>query len=685
MFANLLRWLGLRRAESSSGKPRIDASDLSAIPGMVESGQIEEAERRLQALLANDPDNVDALHYLGLVCLQLGRHAEAVRHITAAVMRAPELAFLRANLAEALRAAGDMTGAESAAREALRLDPDQVEAEFNLAMVLTQQRRFAEAQKHGLHLLTIRPDWPEGLTLAANLHIELDERGKAQELLDRAHALRPDDAAILVLALRNRAWICDWEGEAQLDASSNENLPAYRDSIPVSAGYREFLNMLKRWAAAPRDREFLSLNPFVAYEYPVEQHLRNAVTQAYADNVLDKVKGEVIAIKNLASPRSSGCLRIGYVSADFHRHPTMHLMRGFFALHDRKRFEIFAYSMGEDDGSDYRRDAIAGVDYFIDIRGESPIESAKRIRGDGIDILVDLKGFTHEARPEIFALRPAPLRVAWLGYPASTGRGINDYVIVDPIVALPEHQSHFGEHLAWMPHSYQVNDRKQPIAVETPTRADLRLPETGFVFACFNHLYKIDPKMFSVWMRILGKVEGSVLWLYESNAIARANLERAAARRGIDPARLVFGGTLAKPQHLARLRQADLVLDTLWINAHTGASDALWAGVPVLTCPQDAFASRVAASLVTAAGLPQLVCRDLQAYEEAAVRLASNRTELNVMRAHLAREQQDLPLFDTPRFVRNLERAFETMWARYMAGEAPQAFAVVDPVDVDPR
>ena len=359
----------------------------------------------------------------------------------------------------------------------------------------------------------------------------------------------------------------------------------------------------------------------------------------------------------------------------------MHLMRSFFALHDRRRFEVFAYSIGEDDGSEYRREAIASVDHFIDIRGDTAHQSAEHIASDGIDILVDLKGYTHEARPLIFALRPAPIRVAWLGYPATTGRGINDYIIVDRVVAPPEHQSHFGEQLVWMPHSYQVNDHHQIIASDTPARSDLGLPSTGFIFACFNHAYKIEPQMFAVWMRILCRTPGSVLWLYESNTSARANLERAASDRGVDPARLVFGGTLDKPRHLARLRQADLLLDTLWINAHTGASDALWAGVPVLTCPQDSFPSRVAASLVCAVGLPQLACADLQSYEETAVRLASNPRELTALRRHLDSEPAKLALFDTPRFTRNLERAFETMWQRHRAGEPPRSFAVVEKVD----
>lgn len=682
LLRNLLRRLGLIRTQAPDAGT--DAVVLSDIPSLVQTGRVDEAEARLRACIASDATNVDALHYLGLICHQSGRHEEALRHIAAAVALAPQLAFLRSNFAEALRAAGDLAAAEREARTALSLDTGQATAEFNLAAILAARNAPAEALEHALRALGARPDWPDALLLTANLYIALDERAKAQELLTRVRRLRPEDPAALVLSLRNRAWLCDWNAEGG-------------DS---HGDHSAFVAMLERWAAHPEDSAFRDINPFVAYEYPMPQALRDAVTQAYADRI---VKAAAVVPPPRPSPASGGgCerqragggtsdspasgggskrqsrLRIGYLSADFHNHPTMHLMRGLFALHDRRRFEIFAYSLGADDGSAYRSELLRNVDRFVDIRGEAPQAAAARMRADGIDILVDLKGYTHEARPEILALRPAPVQVAWLGYPSSTGRGLADYAIVDAIVAPAEHQPHFGEQLVWMPYSYQVNDCNQPIAAETPSRADLGLPEGSFVFACFNHVYKIEPRMFAVWTRILERVPDSVLWLYVTSLAARANLEQALAAAGIDPRRLICAGTQAKPQHLARLRQADLVLDTLWINAHTGASDALWAGVPVLTCPQEAFPSRVAASLVSAAGLPQLACDSLEAYEETAVRLALHPEELQAMRRHLETEHERLPLYDTVRFARNLERAFEQMWRRHAAGEAPQAFAVTE-------
>ena len=627
---------------------------------LIQSGRIAEAEQCLRLYLERSPDNADALHYLGLVCHQTGRIDEAAALIGKAVERSPDAAFLRANFAEVLRLQGNLDAAERQARVAVRLEPEHPNFQFNLAKVLEGRGRLAEALDAGERALACRPDWVEALSLNASLCFALERLDEAVEYSQRACAVRADDPSLLIGLMRYRAWACDWRG---------------RD-----ADVARLQTMLARWVAHADDAAFATVNPFVAYEYPLSRQLRHDVTQAYCERAL-KAAGAPLAPRRAPAQVGRRRLRIGYVSADFHSHPTMHLMASFFALHDRSRFEVFAYSIGADDGSEYRRQAASSVDRFIDIRAEKAGESAERIRRDGIDILIDLKGFTHEARPEIFALRPAPLRVAWLGYPASTGRGLNDYAIVDRVVAPAEHAGDYGAKLVWMPNSYQVNDYRQPIAAEHPARAALGLPESAFVFACFNHVYKIEPPVFRAWMRILARVPDSVLWLYAGKSVARANLARAAAALGIDPGRLVFGETLAKPQHLARLAQADLFLDTFTINAHTSASDALWAGLPVLTCPGDAFPARVAASLVAAAGLPQLACRSMKDYENAAVRLAQHPAELDGLRRTLAGRER-LPLFDTPRFVRDLERAYELMWQRHVAGQPPQAFSVSDQPDL---
>lgn len=627
----------------------------------IQAGRVDSAERELRQRLQRTPDDVDALHLLGLLCHQSGRSAEAIEMIGRAVDNAPNVAFIRSNFAEALRRHGDLIRAEHQAREAVQLTPLHPAFQLNLAGVLIDQNRLIDALEVTDQVLRVDPGCIDALSRKSEICFNLGRTAEALNLAIRARNLAPHHLGLLANLMRQRAWACDWSGRAADVMSLSELL---------------WKGVAQAGVADDDASALSSINPFVCHEYNLPSALCAAVTELHVRSIV-RAAGVPLdegLIKTRAGPTR---LRIGYVSADFHSHPTMHLMAGLFELHDRARFEIFAYSIGVDDGSAYRRRALESVDHFVDIRAQPPHQSAEQIRADKIDILVDLKGFTHEARPGIFALRPAPIQAAWLGYPASTHNLLNDYAIVDQRVVPPALAEQFREKLVWMPHSYQVNDHRQPVALAVPTRSELGLPESGFVYACFNQVYKIEPAVFAVWMRILGRVPGSVLWLYTSNLSARANLAREAEVLGISSTRILFGATLDKPRHLARLACADLFLDTGAINAHTSASDALWAGVPVLTRPGDLFAARVGASLVSAAGLPQLICHSVAQYEETAVRLANAPAELAQLRNVLTARER-LPLFDTPRYARNLERAFEMMWARCLTGEPPASFYVTD-------
>jgi protein O-GlcNAc transferase len=624
---------------------RSDGRYLTLVPSLVRDGRHAEAERILTRRLRRFPADAEALHYLGLVCFASARYDQAVGHLREAVALAPDALF-HSNLSEAYRLAGDLERAEQHARQAVELAPDNVDFALRLSVTLARRFRPLEALVHARRAHDCSPRAIEPILLVAGYQAELGSP-EALEWYDKALAVEPQHAAALIGRYRARRWLCDWrDGDAAM------------------------LKLLERWAANPRDAAFEGSNPFVAYELDAPQEIRDAITQGHADTMLRRAAA--YAAPQRSAARSTR-IRVGYLSADYHNHPTMHLMRGLFACHDRSRFDIRAYSLGPDDGSAFRRDLIGQVDAFRDLVDAGVPAVADAIARDGIDILVDLKGFTHGARPEVLALRPAPLRVAWLGYPASTGSGLNDYLIADPVVAPESSARHFGEKLVWLPHSYQVTDA-QPIDA-APDRRQLGLPDDAFVFACFNHVYKIDAVIFARWMRILERVPGSVLWLYSDHAQARVNLRAEAQKRNVDPSRVLFAGTLPKPQHLARLARADLFLDTLQVNAHTGASDALWAGLPVLTCPQTGFPSRVAASVLTAAGLAQLVCDGLDDYEEKAVALASRPGELSATREQL-RAREGLPLFDTRRFARNLERAYEMMWERHRRGLPADAFHV---------
>jgi len=368
-------------------------------------------------------------------------------------------------------------------------------------------------------------------------------------------------------------------------------------------------------------------------------------------------------------------IRLGYLSADFHQHATAHLAAELFERHDRTRFEVFAYSYGPDDGSLMRRRLERAFDRFIDVRRLSHAQAAQRIHADAIDILIDLKGHTLNARTAMLAARPAPVQVNYLGYPGTMGADFIDYIIVDRIVAPPADQTYFSEKLVTLPGCYQPTDTRREIAAP-PARRECGLPPDGCVFCCFNNTYKITPTFFAIWMRLLTHVPGSVLWLLESNELVRRNLRREAEQRGLDPSRLVFAPIRPIGEHLARHRHADLFLDTLPCNAHTTANDALWSGLPVLTCAGSTFAGRVAASAVAAAGVPGLIAPSLDAYEQTARDLARTPVRLRELRDTLERNRATAPLFDVAAYARHLETAYARMWERWRAGEPPAAFAV---------
>jgi predicted O-linked N-acetylglucosamine transferase (SPINDLY family) len=336
-------------------------------------------------------------------------------------------------------------------------------------------------------------------------------------------------------------------------------------------------------------------------------------------------------------------------------------------------------SFGVDDGSPLRSRIIKSFDRFFDVASRTDADVGKLVRDLKVNIAVDLKGFTTDCRMGIMAQRVAPIQVDYLGYPGTTGAGFIDYVIADPVSLPFEQQSFYTEKIVHLPDTYQVNDSTRQIATQTPTRAAAGLPEQGFVFCCFNNPWKLNVAMFDVWMRLLKAVDGSVLWLFEANTLAAENLRKEAEARGVDPARLVFAPRLDPAEHLARHRLADLFLDTLPYNAHTTASDALWAGLPLLTCKGTTFAGRVAASLLHAVGLPELVTDSLEEYENAALRLAREPAALHALRARLGENRLKLPLFDTQRFRRHLESAYRTMWETWRRGDPPRSFSV-DPV-----
>jgi predicted O-linked N-acetylglucosamine transferase (SPINDLY family) len=647
------------------------------------AGRLQEAEVLYLQILQAQPDHPDALHLLGLVSHHAGKHADAVLLISKAIALNPSAPAFHLNLGEAYRVQGRWEEAVGSYRRAISLKPDYVEAHYNLGVAFQEQGELDEAIGHYRKALVFNPGYAGALN---GLGVALANQGKVSEgaeCLQQAVMLQPAFAE----AHHNLGGVLVEQDKLE------EALGCFRKALVISPDYVEAENEVLRlsqelceWSCLEnlwgRQRQFIHTKPsarvlpwtFLSVPSTAAEQLVCAGNWAFNHFAPLARRRAKLGFRFARAPKTR--LRVGYVSRDYFEHATAYLIAELFELHDRGRFEVFAYSYGPDDGGTMRARIARACDRFADITAASIEDAARRIYEDGIDILVDLKGYTAWARPQIAALRPAPIQVNYLGYPGTMGADFMDYIITDRFITPPDQEPYFTEKLVYLPDCYQVNDRQRRIADRTPTRRECGLPESGFVFCCLNNTYKITPAMFGVWTRLLKEVPGSVLWLLEANAEAAANLRREASHRGADPDRLVFAPRVTLGHHLARLRVADLFLDTLPVSGHTTASDALWAGLPVLTCAGETFASRVAGSLLTAVGLPDLITYSLANYEARALGLARNPTELDGLRKRLAENRLTAPLFDSERYTRHLERAYQMMWETYLRGEAPRRIEV---------
>ena len=529
---------------------------------------------------------------------------------------------------------------------ALEIRPNSAPAWSNRGNVLQALHRPEEALASYDKALSFRPRYADAHVNRANALIELKRPGEALASCKRAIALEPDR-------------------------------PAYRN-IGSSAALLSCNFLESEYFAAELAEQLsngnLAANPFHCHAYADDPSLHAQCARLFIKDIFSGSTERLPSRPLHARDK----IRLAYLSADFHDHATAYLMTELIELHHRDRFEVVGISVGPNYAGPMRARLDRAFDRLVDVSGMNDWEAAKFIWSQQIDIAIDLKGFTADGRPQIFAHRPAPIQVSYLGYPGTIGADFIDYVLADAVVLPFDQQPFYVEKIVHLPNCYQVNDRKREIAEETPSREACRLPPEGFVFCCFNSSYKIRAAVFDVWMRLLQAVPGSALWLMHDNDDDEKNLRQEAKRRGVDPARLVFAERLPLEQHLARHRLADLFLDTLPVTAHTTASDALWAGLPVLTCRGRAFAARVAASLLNAVGLPELVTTSLEDYEALALRLASNPSLLAELRGRLQRNRSTCSLFDTPRFCRHIEAAYATMWERHQRGQPPEAFAVTE-------
>ena len=640
----------------------------------------EEAIAAFNISLQASPNDSETYNNLGVTFNELKRHEEAVASYRKALQINPNKPETLCNLGIALNELNHHWDAINCYKKALRVQPNFSGAYYNLGVTLLHLKHHDEAIAYYKKALQLNSNGPESWN---NLGVALNEINRHREAITsykKAIELCPNKPETYYNL-----------GNAQNDLKRHKDaIISYEQALNLNAYYSNALIKLaiqKRKICDWRDYSELqrkletcrtmTKEPFAPFDFltfsdnPAELLLN---TRRYIEQEIRRP----IPPHHTHKRNSSSRVKLAYLSADFHQHATCYLMAELFERHDREKFEIHAVSYGPDIQDAMRQRLVAAFDHFHDVRNNSDAEVAELIRGLGIQIAVDLKGYTGGCRPSILAYRPAPIQVTYLGYPGTMGANFIDYILVDKFIAPNDQQEFFTEKLVQLPNCYQANDSTREIASDAPSRNACGLPASGFVFCCFNNNYKITPAIFDVWMRLLDELPDSVLWLLKDNESVEHNLRLEAEKRHVNPDRLIFASRLDLAHHLARHQHANLFLDTFPINAHTTASDALWAGLPVLTYAGNSFASRVAGSLLHAIGLHDLVTDSLEEYETKALEIAKSPILLQSYRRKLANNRQYSSLFNCERFTRNLETAYIMMVGHWEKGGPPEAFCLSD-------
>jgi predicted O-linked N-acetylglucosamine transferase (SPINDLY family) len=699
-------------SRSLAANPRNPAALYNRANACRDAGRLVDALAGYDAAIALKPDNIAAMNNRGVALYDLRRYEEAIASYDRVLAVKSDYADAHANRGNALMELARHEEALESYDRALAAMPNQPAAWYGRGNALGKLERFEEAIAAYDRGLRLMPNEPRILNNRGQTLSRLSRHEEAIVDFDRALAQAPNSVEpltnrgdALMHLQRYEEALASYGRALEINQSSNDALYGRASALVELKRHGEaiaaFDRLLRQKPDYPYAQGMLVYAQQTCCDWQdpsQKQKMIDAIRAdervatplvllTVSDSAADKLHCAQIVIRHKyaggAEPLWRGeiyrheRIRLGYVSADFRTHPVATQIAGVFEQHDRSRFETIAISHGTNDGSIMRRRLEGAFDRFIDLHGKSDADIAALMRAMEIDIAVDLTGFTASARPGIFMLRPAPVQVNYLGFAASMGTPNMDYLLADAIAVPAEQQQFYVEKLAYLPDSYMPHDSKRLIAKSAPSRADAGLPEQGFVFASFNNSYKFAPETFGIWMRLLCEIPESVLWLPRTNETAVKNLRREAEARGVAPERIIFAPHLsAAEDHLARLSLGDLFLDTLPYNAHSTAVDALWAGLPVLTCKGESFAGRVAASLLQAAGLPELIAETPSAYESLALDLAHNPAKLGGLKEKLRHNRETSPLFDTARFTRNLESAFTTMWDRTQRGLPPESFAV---------
>ena len=601
-----------------------------------QSGQLDAAETQYKKLLNFLPSNTDLLTNLGTIALQKGKLEDGVRIIGKSLKINPNQHHALNSQGNALKDLKRLDDALTSYDRAIVLKPDFAEANYNRGVTLQDLKRLDEALACYDRAIALKPDYADAYYNRGNALKDLKRLDEALASYDRALVLKPDIDFILGYSLHTKMQLCIWD-----------NLPKYLNELTHKINDGE-----------------KAVVPFVLFALLDDPELQRKASEIYVNatypvsHVLPKIQRYPQHAK----------IRIGYFSADFRIHPMSHLTAELYETHDRNQFEIYAFYFGPDTKDKMNLRIKAGVDHFLDVRTLSDNDITMLARSFEIDIAVDLGGYTAGSRVGIFAMQAAPIQIHYMGYAGTMGAVYIDYLIADRTLIPEDKQQHYSEKIVYIPNSYMVNLSKIEVAEATLIRQEHDLPGTGFVFCCFNNSFKITPTTFAGWMRILKATEGSVLWLYEGNNSTIKNLTTEALKFGINEDRLIFAKHMPVEDHLNRIQLADLFMDTLPCNAHTTASDALRMGLPVLTCIGNSFASRVAASLLNAVNLPELITTSQEQYESLAIELATHPEKLKAIKDKLANNLPTAPLYDTPLFTKHLESAYLTMYDRYQKG-----------------